>query len=214
MDTLKIFLGAAPGVGKTYEMLVSGRARLSAGDDVVAGIVETHGRAETEALLSGLEIIPRKSIEYKGRVLDEMDLDALLTRRQIARREVILKRPLGFLRDIDLALAKPLHQLVRRKVDDLISSGERVLVCISEDPHSAGLVRYTKRVADRLRAPNRPGSAVAQIQHVLDHLALCRVDEPRLFPLDEHADNILVGNVTLEAGPQAQETENRNRGQV
>jgi len=78
---LKIFLGAAPGVGKTYEMLLSGRARLSAGDDVVAGIVETHGRAETEALLTGLEIIPRMSSEYKGRVLDEMDLDALLVRR-------------------------------------------------------------------------------------------------------------------------------------
>ena len=50
---LKIFLGAAPGVGKTYEMLMSGGARLSGGDDVVAGIVETHGRAETEALLTG-----------------------------------------------------------------------------------------------------------------------------------------------------------------
>ena len=78
---LKIFLGAAPGVGKTYEMLLSARARLSAGDDAVAGIVETHGRPETEALLAGLEILPRKQVEYKGRVLDEMDLDALLVRR-------------------------------------------------------------------------------------------------------------------------------------
>lgn len=56
---LKIFLGAAPGVGKTYEMLMSGRARKADGIDVVIGIVETHGRAETEALTEGLEIIPR-----------------------------------------------------------------------------------------------------------------------------------------------------------
>ena len=65
---LKVFLGAAPGVGKTYEMLLSGRARLSGGDDVVAGIVETHGRAETEALMAGLEVLPRKRIDHKGRV--------------------------------------------------------------------------------------------------------------------------------------------------
>ena len=78
---LKVFLGAAPGVGKTYEMLTSARSRARAGTDVVAGIVETHGRAETEALLAGLEVVPRKHIDYKGRSLDEMDLDALLARR-------------------------------------------------------------------------------------------------------------------------------------
>lgn len=78
---LKIFLGAAPGVGKTYEMLVSGRARRSDGDDVVVGVVETHGRKETEALVRGLEIIPRAKIEYKGQVLQEMDLDAVLERK-------------------------------------------------------------------------------------------------------------------------------------
>jgi two-component system sensor histidine kinase KdpD len=78
---LKIFVGAAPGVGKTYEMLTAARARLREGIDVVVGVVETHGRKETEALLEGLEAIPRQSIEYKGRVLQEMDLDALLARR-------------------------------------------------------------------------------------------------------------------------------------
>ena len=56
---LKIFLGAAPGVGKTYEMLMSGRAKLADGVDVVIGVVETHGRKETEALVSGFEVIPR-----------------------------------------------------------------------------------------------------------------------------------------------------------
>lgn len=78
---LKIFLGAAPGVGKTYEMLMSGRARKADGVDVVIGVVETHGRKETEALVEGFEIVPRKAVDYKGRQLQEMDLDAILARR-------------------------------------------------------------------------------------------------------------------------------------
>ena len=78
---LKIFLGAAPGVGKTYEMLVSGRAKLADGVDVVVGVVETHGRKETQALLDGFEIIPRVAVNYKGRSLEEMDLDAILARK-------------------------------------------------------------------------------------------------------------------------------------
>src|ERR1700750_2159687 len=78
---LKIFLGAAPGVGKTYEMLLAAQARRREGVDVVVGVVETHGRAETEALLQGLEVIPRRQVEYKGHLLAEMDLDAILKRR-------------------------------------------------------------------------------------------------------------------------------------
>ncbi|WP_420138134.1 DUF4118 domain-containing protein [Sphingomonas sp.] len=78
---LKVFLGAAPGVGKTYEMLNEGAARAGAGVDVVIGVVETHGRAETEALLAGHEIVPRRTIDYRGRMLAEMDLDAILARR-------------------------------------------------------------------------------------------------------------------------------------
>ena len=78
---LKIFLGAAPGVGKTYEMLSEGRRRKADGGDVVVGVVETHGRAETEAQLAGLEIVPRRQVEYRGRMLGEMDLDAILKRR-------------------------------------------------------------------------------------------------------------------------------------
>ncbi|WFU51124.1 sensor histidine kinase [Sinorhizobium terangae] len=77
---LKIFLGAAPGVGKTYEMLVSGRARKAEGGDVVIGVVETHGRKETQALVDGFEVVPRKSVNYKGHLLDDMDLDAILAR--------------------------------------------------------------------------------------------------------------------------------------
>lgn len=77
---LKIFLGAAPGVGKTFEMLSDGMARRRDGVDVVIGVVETHGRAETEALTRGHEIVPRRDIPYEGRILREMDLDAILAR--------------------------------------------------------------------------------------------------------------------------------------
>ncbi|HEV2186569.1 MAG TPA: sensor histidine kinase KdpD [Stellaceae bacterium] len=78
---LKIFLGAAPGVGKTYEMLLSAQAKEREGVDLVVGVVETHGRRETEALLVGLEVIPRHEVDYKGHRLTEMDIDAILKRR-------------------------------------------------------------------------------------------------------------------------------------
>jgi two-component system sensor histidine kinase KdpD len=256
---LKIFVGAAPGVGKTYEMLQSAHARLKAGADVVVGAVETHGRAETEALLAGLEVLPRKRLEYKDQILEEMDLDALIARRpQIALVDELAhtnapgsRHPKRYLdveellsQGIDVytavniqhieslndVVAQITHVRVRETVpdsvfdradaielidltpDDLIqrlkegkvyvpkqaeralehyfspgnltalrelalrrtaervddqlrthmqanaiagpwAAGERILVCISEDPRAAGLVRYTKRLADRLHAP-------------------------------------------------------------
>ena len=78
---LKVFLGAAPGVGKTYEMLTEGATRCRGGVDAVIGVVETHGRAETEMLIGDLEIIPRRRIDYQSRSLTEMDIDAILERR-------------------------------------------------------------------------------------------------------------------------------------
>ncbi len=78
---LRIFFGMCPGVGKTYAMLEAAQARRREGVNVIVGIVETHGRAETYNLLAGLPIIPRKPIEYRGVTLAEMDLDALLARR-------------------------------------------------------------------------------------------------------------------------------------
>ena len=77
---LKIFLGAAPGVGKTFEMLTVAQARRREGLDVVIGLVETHGRKETLALTAGLESIPRRAIDYRGHIVEEMDLDAVLER--------------------------------------------------------------------------------------------------------------------------------------
>src|SRR6266480_3476505 len=256
---LKIFVGAAPGVGKTYEMLQSAHTRLKAGADVVVGVVETHGRAETEALLKGLEILPRKRIYYKDQTIEEMDIDALIARHpRIAlvdelahtnapgsrhpKRYLDVEELLSHGIDVYTAVniqhieslndvvAQITHVRVRETVpdsvfdradaielidltpDDLIqrlkegkvyvpkqaeralehyfspgnltalrelalrrtadrvdeqllthmqahaipgpwAAGERILVCISEDRRAAGLVRYAKRLADRLHAP-------------------------------------------------------------
>ncbi|AWM09321.1 sensor histidine kinase [Bradyrhizobium symbiodeficiens] len=256
---LKIFVGAAPGVGKTYEMLQSAHARRKSGVDVVVGFVETHGRAETEALVRDLEVIPRKRLDYRGQIVEEMDLDAVIARRpQIALVDELAhtnaagsRHPKRYLdveellsNGIDVytavniqhieslndVVAQITHVRVRETVpdsvfdradaielidltpDDLIqrlkegkvyvsrqaeralehyfspgnltalrelalrrtaervdeqllthmqanaivgpwAAGERILVCVSEDPRAAGLVRYTKRLADRLHAP-------------------------------------------------------------
>src|ERR1700704_1388130 len=256
---LKIFVGAAPGVGKTYEMLQQARARKQDGYDIVVGVVETHGRKETQALLDGLEIIPRRRLDYKGQSLEEMDLDAIIARRpQIALVDELAhanapgsRHPKRYLdieellhRGIDVyptvnvqhieslndVVAQITHVRVRETVPDSVfdradaielvdltpgdliqrlkegkvygpkqaeralehyfspgnltalrelalrrtaervdeqllnhmqanaipgpwAAGERILVCISEDPRAVGLVRATKRFADRLHAP-------------------------------------------------------------
>src|SRR5262245_20097454 len=256
---LRIFVGAAPGVGKTYEMLQTARARKRDGYDVVVGVVETHGRKETEALLEGLEVIPRRRVEYREQWLEEMDLDAIIARRpqivlvdelahtnapgsrhpkryldveellshginvyttvnvqnieslndvvaQIIRvrvRETVpdsifdradavelvdltpedlierLKegkvyvpkqaeralehffsptnltalRELALRRTAERVDEQLLVQMQARAISGPWAAGERVLVCISEDPRMAGLVRYAKRIADRLHAP-------------------------------------------------------------
>lgn len=77
---LRVYLGAAPGVGKTYAMLNEGNRRRERGTDVVVAVVETHGRSKTLTQVGSLEVIPRRSIEYRGAILEEMDIDAVLTR--------------------------------------------------------------------------------------------------------------------------------------
>jgi two-component system sensor histidine kinase KdpD len=77
---LRIYLGMAPGVGKTYRMLEEGHRRVGRGTDLVIGFVEPHGRPHTEELLEGLEVVPRRRIEYRGVVVEEMDTDAVLAR--------------------------------------------------------------------------------------------------------------------------------------
>ncbi len=78
---LKIYLGYGPGVGKTYQMLTEAHRLKTDGIDVVIGLVETHGRAETAALVDGLETIPRRKVEYRGITIEEMDVDAILARK-------------------------------------------------------------------------------------------------------------------------------------
>lgn len=80
---LRIYLGAAPGVGKTYAMLNEGHRRAARSTDVVIGLVETHGRAQTRAMIGPLEVIPRRSIEYRGVNFEEMDVDAIIARRPV-----------------------------------------------------------------------------------------------------------------------------------
>ena len=78
---LKVFFGASAGVGKTYGMLLAAREKRAEGMDVVVGVVETHGRADTAVLLEGLEILPQREVDYRGAKLREFDLDAALKRR-------------------------------------------------------------------------------------------------------------------------------------
>ncbi len=78
--TLRIYLGAAPGVGKTYAMLNEGQRRAERGGDIVVGFVETHGRENTLAQIGDLELVPRRTVSYRGTEIEDMDLDAVLTR--------------------------------------------------------------------------------------------------------------------------------------
>jgi two-component system sensor histidine kinase KdpD len=77
----KIFLGYAPAVGKTYEMLVEGRRRVSQGEDVAIGLLDTHARADTVALARGLDTVPRLRVVYRGAEFEELDVQACLARR-------------------------------------------------------------------------------------------------------------------------------------
>src|SRR5262245_46735480 len=77
---LRIYLGAAPGVGKTYDMLAEAHRRAQRGTDVVVGFVETHGRAHTAEMVEGLEVVPRRDLRHRGATFTEMDVDAVLRR--------------------------------------------------------------------------------------------------------------------------------------
>src|SRR5438094_883973 len=139
---LKVFFGAAAGVGKTYAMLETARAQRAAGVDVVAGVVETHHRAETEALLDGIEILPRRRIEHRGTLLEEFDLDAALARHELALRHTAER--------VDAKM-----QRYRREhaIGPVWPVAERVLVCVGPSPLSARLVRAGRRLAAQLEAP-------------------------------------------------------------
>src|SRR5438045_7168642 len=125
---LKVYLGFAPGVGKTYEMLQEGQRLKRQGVDVVIGVVETHGRADTAALVGELEQVPRRRIEYRGVVLEEMDLDAVLARRptvalvdELAHTNAPGSRNAKRYQDIEELLREGIHVISTMNVQHLES---------------------------------------------------------------------------------------------
>lgn len=144
-----MFFGASAGVGKTYAMLVSARQLKSSGVEVAVGIVETHGRAETNALLEGLEIIPKRPIPYKGRTIEEFDIDAALLRRP----QVLLVDELAHTN-----VSGSRHPKRWLDVEELLDSGIDVfttlnvqhLESLSDIVRSVSGVRVHETVPDRL----------------------------------------------------------------
>jgi two-component system sensor histidine kinase KdpD len=130
---LRIYLGAAPGVGKTFAMLGEARRRLGRGTDVVAGLVETHGRAKTAELLDGIEVIPRRTVLHRGHEFTEMDIDALLARKpevavvdELAHTNVPGSRNEKRWQDIDELLAAGIDVLSTVNVQHLQSLNDVV----------------------------------------------------------------------------------------
>ena len=119
---LRIYLGAAPGVGKTYAMLGEAHRRAARGTDVVVGLVETHGRAKTAALLEGLEVLPRRTVAYRGVELTELDVDAVLARAP----QVVLVDELAHTNAPGSRHAKRWQD-----VDDLLDAGITVLTTVN-----------------------------------------------------------------------------------
>ncbi|PZU21265.1 MAG: sensor histidine kinase KdpD [Shinella sp.] len=144
---LTVFLGAAPGVGKTYAMLSRARRLKADGIDLVLGLVETHGRGETAALLEGLEILPRRRVAHRGRMLEELDLDAVLERHP---RIVIVD---------ELAHSNPpdsRHPKRHQDIEELISAGIDVWTALNIQhlESLADLVAQITGVTVRERVPD------------------------------------------------------------
>jgi two-component system sensor histidine kinase KdpD len=125
---LKIYLGYGAGVGKTYQMLLEGHRLKDEGIDVVVGLVETHGRAETAKLIEGLEVVPRRRQEYRGVVLEEMDLDAVLARKpqvalidELAHTNVPESRNPKRYQDVQDILAEGIHVITTLNIQHLES---------------------------------------------------------------------------------------------
>jgi two-component system sensor histidine kinase KdpD len=130
---LKIYLGYAAGVGKTYQMLLEAHRLKEDGIDIAVGLVETHGRAETEALLAGLPLIPRRKITYRGIVIEEMDLDAVLSHRpsvvlvdELAHTNVPGSKNAKRYQDVEEILSAGIHVISTMNIQHLESLYETV----------------------------------------------------------------------------------------
>ncbi len=164
---LKVFFGAAPGVGKTYTMLEAARALKAEGIDIVLGWVETHGRQETEALLEGLELLPRRQLSYRGTRLDEFDLDLALERRptlivvdELAHTNAPGSRHAKRYRDVEELLAAGIDVYTTLNVQHLETLNDVVAqitgVTVRETIPDA---RSGPRGRDRARGPAGRGAA-------------------------------------------------------
>ena len=146
---LKIYLGYAAGVGKTYQMLLEGHRIKEDGIDLVVGLVETHGREDTEALLRGLEVIPRCKVTYRGIEIEEMDLDAILARHpslvlvdELAHSNVPGRKNAKRYQDIEELLASGIHVISTLNIQHLESLYETV--------EKATSVKVRERIPDRI----------------------------------------------------------------
>jgi two-component system sensor histidine kinase KdpD len=145
---LKLYIGHAAGVGKTYQMLEDGRAMRARGVDVVIGFVETHGRAETAAQIGGLEVIPRRQVDYKGRVLEEMDVPVILERKP----EVVLVDELAHTNVPGVENEKRYQD-----VEDILEAGISVMTTVNIQHFESvqEIVSRVTRVDVRERVPDR-----------------------------------------------------------
>jgi len=144
---LKVYLGYGAGVGKTYQMLLEGHRLKDEGIDVVVGLVETHGRAETAKLIEGLDVVPRRRQEYRGVVLEEMDLDAVLARKpqvalidELAHTNVPGSRNPKRYQDVQDILAEGIHVITTLNIQHLESLYDMV--------EKATHVRIRERIPD------------------------------------------------------------------
>ncbi len=153
---LRIYLGAAPGVGKTYAMLGEAHRRADRGTDVVVGLVETHGRAKTAALLEGLEILPRRTVTHRGVDLTELDVDAVLAQRP----EVVLVDELAHTN-----AAGSRHAKRWQDVEDLLEAGITVLSTVNIQ-HLESLNDVIERITGVRQQETVPDEVVRRAQQV------------------------------------------------
>jgi two-component system sensor histidine kinase KdpD len=155
---LKVYIGSAAGVGKTYQMLEEARALKKRGVDVVLGFIEPHGRAETAALIEGLEVVPRKQVEYRGIVVEEIDLDAVLQRRpQVAVVDELAHTNAPFCRN------KKRYQ----DVLELLDAGINVIGALNIQ-HLESLNDTVKQVAGVVVRETIPDSFLKRADQVVD----------------------------------------------
>jgi two-component system sensor histidine kinase KdpD len=176
---LKIYIGHAAGVGKTYQMLEDAHALKAEGADIVAGVIETHGRAETAAKVEGLEVIPRRSVSYKGKQIEEMDLPAIRNRVP----EIVLVDELAHTNVPGLENEKRYQD-----VEDLLEAGISVMTTVNIQ-HFESVQEIVSRVTGvdvRERVPDRllrQADAMVNVDLPSDELRE-RLKAGKIYPAD------------------------------